>query len=437
MIVRWLQSLLHATLLMSVLTGVSGLRAEDWPQWRGPNRDGVWRETGIVKKFPSDRLPARWSVPVGPGYSGPTVAEGRVYVTDRVAEPTQQERVHCFDEQTGKTLWSYTYDCVYEEVGYTAGPRASVTVHDGRAYALGSMGYLHVFDAASGELLWHVRLNEQYKIEMPIWGIAASPLIYDGNVILHIGGKPNACIVALDIQTGKEVWRSMDDRASYSSPILIKQANQDVLAVWTGDHLAGLDPRTGKVHWKSEMPPSRMVIGIATPIVENNLLFVTSFYDGSKMMRFSSDQLTAEEVWREVGENEQQTKALHSIISTPILKDGYLYGVDSYGELRCLDAKTGKRIWEDQKATPRDRWSNIHLIQHEGQVWMFNEQGELLITELSPEGYRELSRTKLIEPTTDQLNRRGKGVTWAHPAFANRHVFIRSDRELLSASLAE
>lgn len=434
---RWIPLLLCGVTLLAGAIGVESAVADDWPQWRGPNRDGVWRETGIVKKFATDRLPARWSVPLGPGYSGPTVAKGRVYVTDRIAEPTQQERVHCFDEETGRIVWSYTYDCAYVGVDYVAGPRAAVTIDDGRAYALGSMGYLHVFDAESGELLWHVRLNEKYQIDMPIWGIAAAPLIYDGKVILHIGGRPDACLVALDAKSGEEIWRSMNDRASYSSPILIRQANQDVLAVWTGDHLAGLDPNSGKVHWKSEMAPSRMVIGIATPIVEEQRIFVTSFYDGSKMMRYDPQQLTAEELWREVGENEQQTKALHSIISTPIMKNGYIYGVDSYGELRCLDAKTGKRIWEDQSATPRDRWSNVHFIEHDEQVWMFNERGELLITELSPEGYREISRTKLIEPTTEQLNRRNKGVTWAHPAFANRHVFIRNDKELLSASLAE
>ena len=130
------------------------LRGDDWPQWRGPTRDGVWKETGLVEKFSAPRLPLRWRAPIGSGYSGPTVAEGRVYVTDLQTDPSSVERVHCFDWQTGRNLWNFTYDCTYKNVGYMAGPRASVSIDDGRAYALGTMGHLHCLDAATGKLLW-------------------------------------------------------------------------------------------------------------------------------------------------------------------------------------------------------------------------------------------------------------------------------------------
>ena len=123
--------------------------ADEWPQWRGPQRDGVWRETGIVDKFQSDRIEAVWRQPIGAGYSGPTVADGRVYITDRIAEPEQIERVHCFDWRTGEKVWSHQYACDYS-IGYTAGPRASVTVADGQAYALGATGHFHCLDAKSG-----------------------------------------------------------------------------------------------------------------------------------------------------------------------------------------------------------------------------------------------------------------------------------------------
>jgi hypothetical protein len=140
-------------------------------------------------------------------------------------------------------------------------------------------------------------------------------------------------------------------------------------------------------------------------------------------------------LWRARGENEQNTEALHCIMSTPLLIGDYIYGVDSYGELRCLEAATGKRIWEDQTATPRDRWSNIHMVRNGDRIWMFNERGELLIASLSPEGFHEISRAKLLEPTTVQLKRRGEGVCWSHPAFANGHVFARNDERLVCASL--
>lgn len=419
--------------------------AEDWPQWRGANRDGVWKETGLIEKFSAEQIPIRWSAKISSGYSGPTVAQGRVYVTDRLVEPAQQERVHCFDEQTGKPLWSHTYDCVYSGVGYEAGPRASVTIDDGRAYSLGTMGHLFCFDAASGQILWQHDCDKEYAIEMPIWGIAASPIIDGDLVIVQIGGQ-GACLVAFDRKTGKERWKALDDRASYSSPIFIEQAGRKVLVCWTGDNVVGLDPQSGTVHWKYPFKPTRMVINIATPVVSHDRMFVTSFYDGAAMLDVDPAKLAVKEIWRKLGPDEIHTEALHSIISTPVFQGDYVYGVDSYGELRCLDAKTGDRIWENLTATPKVRWGTIHFVQNGDKVWMFNERGELIIGRLSPEkrivdgkptdGFEEISRAKLLEPTLEQLNRRGVGVCWAHPAFANRHVFARSDDQLVSASLA-
>lgn len=409
--------------------------ADDWPQWRGPNRDGVWHETGIVEKFSSPQLPIRWRAEIASGYSGPTVAEGRVYVTDRLVEPEQVERVHCFDAETGESIWSHAYDCPYDGVSYEAGPRASVSIDEGRAYSLGTMGHLYCFDAARGDVLWKRDLNTEYQIDMPIWGIAASPLVDGELVIVQIGGADGACLVAFDKTSGEERWRALDDRASYSAPIVIEQAGQRVLVCWTGDHVAGLNPATGEVYWKHPFTPTRMVINIATPVVEENRLFVTSFYDGSLMLRLATDRLAVDPIWRRLGPDELKTDALHSIISTPYLEGDYVYGVDSYGELRCLDANTGDRIWESLAATPKARWSTIHMVRGGENIWMFNERGELLISRLSPEGFAEISRTKLIEPTLDQLRQRG-GVCWSHPAYANRHVFARNDRELVCASLA-
>jgi len=152
------------------------------------------------------------------------------------------------------------------------------------------------------------------------------------------------------------------------------------------------------------------------------------------MLKLDRDKLGVEQVWRRLGPDEQHTDSLHSIISTPYLHAGYVYGVDSYGELRCLDAKTGDRVWESLKATPKSRWSTIHMVQNGDRTWMFNERGELIISKLSPDGFEEISRAKLIEPTRVQLPQRG-GVCWAHPAFAHKHVFARNDEELVCASL--
>ncbi len=410
---------------------------DDWTGWRGAHREGVWREAGIIERFESRSPKPEWTAAIGAGYSAPSIADDRVFVTDRVAEPKQIERIHCFDAKLGRKLWSVEYDCPYVGIGYTAGPRAAVTVDDDRAFALGAMGNLHCLDVATGAILWKRDLRKDFHIEMPIWGIAAAPLIFDKLVILHIGGKPDACVVALDKRSGEEVWRALTDRASYSAPILIRQAGHDVVVCWNGDSVAGLDPATGTVHWRFPFPPSRMPIGVATPVLHGDRLFVTSFYDGSLMLRLSHDRLAVEKVWHRVGRNERETDALQSIISTPIWLGDHIYGVDSYGQLRCLRADSGERIWEDQTATPRGRWSTIHFVRRNDKVWMFNESGELIIARLSPGGFHEISRAKIIEPTDKQLSRRGKGVCWAHPAFANRCVFVRSDKELVCVSLAD
>jgi outer membrane protein assembly factor BamB len=418
---------------ISILWGTA--TCDDWPQWRGVQRDGIWQEKGIRTDLPDGQLPWTWSAEIGPGYSGPTVANGRVYVMDRKADDRNQiERVLCFDSKDGKLVWSHEYNALYK-VGYPAGPRASVTIDQGLAYAVGSMGHFHCLNAADGSVIWKRDLQTEYEIEMPIWGIAASPLIYRDLVIQQVGGSKNACMVAFNKSDGKEVWRALPDRAGYSSPIVITQANQDVLVCWTGDSLSGLNPTTGSVIWSHVFRPSRMPIGISTPVLDGELLFVSSFYDGSMMIRAPKTSLTSELVWQKRGPDEKNTQSIHTMIGTNILENGHVYGADSYGEFRCLDAATGERVWEDLTAVPKARWAAIHMVRHEDHVWMFNERGELLITKLAPTGLTILDRCKLIEPTTVQLASRG-GVCWSHPAFAEQSVFARNDKVLVKASLA-
>lgn len=409
--------------------------ADDWPQWRGLERDGVWRETGIIDSFSAPQIPIKWRVKVSNGYSGPTIANGLVYLTDRVAEPVQIERVLCFDEKTGAPVWTNEYECVYKSVGYPDGPRASVTISDGRAYTLGTMGHVRCLDAKTGELLWKKDPGVDYNIRMPIWGIAAAPLIDNDKVIIQLGADSNACVVALDRKTGKEIWRALEDKASYSAPIIIQQGGKRVLLCWTGERIAGLNPATGELYWDYETPANKMIINVPTPVLHGDRMFLSSFYDGSYMFKLNIDPLGIEKLWRRQGRDERRTDALHSMISNPIFDSDYIYGADSYGQFRCLDAKNGDRIWEDLTPVPVERWATIHTVRNGDKYWMFNDQGELIICTLSPKGFNEISRAKLIEPTKGQLSR-GNGVTWSHPGYANKHIFIRNDNELVCASLA-
>lgn len=410
------------------------LSADEWPQWRGPRRDGVWRETGLLEKFDPPRLPLRWSVPIGGGYSGPTVATGRVYVTDRLTRPKEIERVLCFDWKTGRKIWSHSYEAKYGEIKYRAGPRASVLVDGGLAYSLGALGHLYCFAAADGKILWHKDLKTEYRIRMPIWGVSASPVVEKDLLIVQIGGEDDACLVAFDKKTGKEKWKALPDDASYSAPIVIDQAGKRVLVCRTADNVVGLAPATGAPYWTFPFPSERWPISIATPVVHGDLLLISEAHLGSLLLRLRPDRPAVEKVWhRRNGDGKKD--ALHCLQSTPLIQGDFAYGVDNEGIFRCLELETGLPRWEDSTLVPEGRWATMHLVSNGDRTWIFNERGELIIAKLSPRGVDEISRAKLLAPTMEQLPRRG-GVTWSHPGFAYRHVFARNDEQLVCADLS-
>ncbi|MBT3383568.1 MAG: PQQ-binding-like beta-propeller repeat protein [Prolixibacteraceae bacterium] len=413
--------------------GFGCANSQDWPDWRGANRDGTWNETGIIEKFDSETIKTKWSVPIGSGYCGPTVSNGKVYLSDLLVKPSQTEGVLCFNEKTGEKIWEFRYECIYEGVGYPAGPRASVIINDDKAYSLGTMGNLFCFNAENGEVLWQKNLNKEYEIQMPTWGIASTPLIIDDKIIIHVSGSKNAGVVAFNKNSGEEIWRNLDDRAGYSAPILIEKMDKSVVVNWTEHSLSGLNPETGEVFWRFPWKTGSGM-SIATPVLYNDHIFVSAFYSGSLLIKLGEDYTTAEKVWQRSGESERKTDALHCVMNTPVIIDDFIYGVDSYGELRCLEFETGDRIWEDQTAVNRARWANIHFVQNKDKIWMFNEQGELIISKLSPQGFTEISRAKLIEPSKKQHPR---GVVWTHPTFANKHVFVRNDNQLICADLSK
>jgi len=418
---------------VSLLTPSS---ADEWPQWRGPNRDGVWAETGVIDGFSSPQINRKWTVPISSGYCGPTVADGRVYVTDRVIEPEKIERVHCFDWQTGDKIWSFSYDCEYKGFSYTAGPRASVLIEDDRAYSLGAAGHLFCFDAAEGEVLWSKDLDRDYKIRMPLWGIAASPVVEGDLLILQIGGENDACLIALDKLTGEQRWTALSDVASYAAPIVIDQCDRRILVCKTGDRVVGVEGDSGKEHWAYPVRWKSWPIGIATPVLERDMLLTTEAHRGTLLLRLSADSLTANELWHWGRQNSEDKTALHCLISTPYVDGDFIYGADSRGVLRCLRLDTGKQVWEDRTAVAEDRFATIHLIRNGDRTWLFNEKGELIIAKLTPQRFNEISRAKLLDTTQEQLPRRRGGVTWSHPAFAYRHVFARNDKELVCADLS-
>jgi outer membrane protein assembly factor BamB len=410
---------------------------QDWPQWRGARRDGVWRENGLVERFEGERIPLRWSVPLGGGYSGPTVAAGRVYVMDRPKDGAV-ERILCLDWATGKPLWEVSYDCAYEGFTYAVGPRASVTVQDGRAYALGAAGSLHGLDAVTGRILWKRDLRRDYRIRMPNWGISAHPIVEGGLLITQIGGEGEACVVALDAATGEERWKAFPDEASYSPPVAIDQAGRRVIVMALGFRLVAFAPSDGALLWSHDQPKSSWPISIPAPVRQDEHLFFSTAHAGSYLFRLASDRPAVEVVWQRDGRRPRSADTLTPVIPDPLVMNGIVVGVQSDGLLRCLDLMTGKRHWETVDAMPKAWHATMHLVragETGDRAWIFTELGDLILAQLTAEGYRELSRAKLIEPTKEQ-GPRGRAVAWAHPAYAYRHVFARSDRELVCADLS-
>jgi len=421
---------------------------DDWPQWLGPKRDGVWRETGILERFSAEGPKVRWRVPVGAGYSGPAVSQGRVYLMDRQLKPGApgqgdpfnraridgNERVLCLNEKDGKLIWSKEYDCPYS-ISYAAGPRATPLVDGGKVYTLGAEGNLFCFDAESGKQIWTVDFNDAYKIPTPLWGFSAHPLV-DGNKLICLAGGKGTTAVAFDKNTGKELWRALSSKEpGYCPPTILELAGKRQLIIWHPEALSSLNPETGEVYW-SEPYNVQNALCVSTPrLWHNDHLYLTAFYNGSRMYKVAANN--AEAVWQTKKASEKDTEHLNSIISTPALEGDYIYGVCAYGQLRCLDARTGARIWETLAATTPDnkptRWANAFLVKNGDRFFIANEKGDLIIAKLSPEGYNEISRTHLLDPTNSAP---GRDVVWSHPAFANRSVYARNDKELVCADLS-
>jgi outer membrane protein assembly factor BamB len=443
-----------AAVMLGVILSGPRAAADDWPQWLGPERDGIWRETGIIQKFPAAGPAVRWRVPIGGGYTGPAVADGRVFVMDRqvaggAANPRNafdrsripgNERVLCLNEKDGAILWKHEYDCPYA-ISYAAGPRATPLVSGGKVYTLGAEGNLLCLDATDGKVIWSRDFKRDFGVNTPTWGFAGHPLL-DGRKLICLVGGEGSVAVAFDKDSGKEIWRALTAREpGYCPPTIITAGGTRQLIIWHPEAVNSLDPETGRLLW-SHPWQVRSGLCIATPRLAGDLLLLSSFYTSSKCFRLDASEPKAAIAWEGRSISERNTDTLHSLMSTPFIEGDYIFGICSYGQLRCLKLATGERVWESLEATgstgdpgrQTNRWKNAFIIKNGGRFFLANESGDLIIAKLTPAGYEEISRAHLLEPTNTDPRR---AVVWSHPAFANRCVFMRNDREVICASLAE
>jgi outer membrane protein assembly factor BamB len=439
--------------LVFALTLAPLARADDWPQWMGPNRDGVWAESGILDKFPDGGLKKLWSVPINGGFAGPAVAGGKVYVTDRVLgtgvknpdDPFDTntkvggaERVLCFDAKTGEQVWKYDYLVAYQ-VSYGTGPRCTPTVSGGKVYSLGAMGDLVCLTADKGELVWKKDFKADYKAKTPTWGFCGHPLVYDNLLIALVGGE-NALVVAFEKDTGKEVWKALSPAsagaAGYAPPTILKFDGVDQLVQYHPTAVTALEPKTGKKLWSIKTDPGQYGMSIMGPRQSGSTLFAAS--EEASVAFTVTGGAEAKELWRG-----KKGEGLNPANMTPFVEGETIYGVDEGGMLRAVDLKTGKRLWytfepvidaEREEDFKGAQFGTAFLVKNGDRFFIFNEKGSLVIAKLSREKCEVLSRASLVAPTGATF---GRKVVWSHPAFAEKCVFVRNDKEVACFSLAK
>lgn len=358
------------------------------------------------------------------------MAQGRVFVTDHQFRP-EVERVLCFDEATGKPVWTHSYPVDYENMEYGNGPRASPTVHEGKVYTLGTQGHLFCLDAVTGKVHWKKNLAKEYDARVPQYGASVAPLVEGDLLIVCIGGQPEASVIAFDRNSGEERWKALDDRPAYSAPIVINRGGCRQVIVWTADNITSLNPKTGKVYWRERWRTTFDEAQVVASLVlhKDRLLGVMAWNRGSMMLKLDNQKPAASVLWK------TRTRPT-TTMSTPLfIDDDHFCAIDNVGGLSCLDANSGDEVWRTTEVAGSGSGGHAHLTPNGNRVFLFNQRGHLILARLTAVGYEELGRTLLVEPTPG--HRAHGPVAWAHPAYANKHVIARNDRELVSVSLDE
>ncbi len=431
-------------------------RGDDWPQWMGPQRDATWRERGLATSIPAGGLAVKWRVPVAGGYSGPAVADGRVYLTDYVVREgdlvngpndrtarTGTERLLCLDAATGEVRWKHEQECGYS-LSYASGPRCTPTVADGRVYSLGAEGNLVCLDAATGRLLWSKDFKQDYSAPTPIWGFCGHPLV-EGDLLICLVGGPGSVAVAFDRVTGVERWKALTaSESGYCPPTIIEQGGSRQLLIWDADNLNALEPTTGRVLWSQPLKPMYGMSIMAPQVADTSrgrVLFASGIGRVGALYALSTDASAPKVLWR--GEPKS---AVYCANSTPFITGDVLYGCDcDTGALTAVALDDGRRLWETLAPTTggerRSKHGTAFLVRQAEPVagdpagatrtWIFSETGDLILARLAPQQYDELGRMRVVEPTNECF---GRDVVWSHPAFAGGCIFIRNDRELVCVS---
>jgi outer membrane protein assembly factor BamB len=389
----------------------SGARRAYWSDFRGPNRSGRYDERPIRTDWPASGLPLVWKQPVGGGYASFAVADGVAYT---IEQRRGKETVAAYQVETGRELWTNSWDAFFRESMGGDGPRATPVWDSGRVYALGAAGELRALDARTGRVLWSKNILTENGASNLQWGMAASPLVFDDKVIVMPGGSPGKSIVAYNKATGAPVWKALDDQASYTSPALVTLAGRRQVLAVTARRAVGLDPSNGALLW--EFPWSNSAgINVSQPLVVSGTQFFISagYGKGAALVEVgqSGNSYAARAVW--------ENSSMRNKFASSVLHEGHVYGL-SEDILTCVEAATGRRKWQARG------YGYGQLVLASGHLIVTTEDGEIALVRATPEAHREVARFRALE-----------GRTWNNPAIADGRLLVRNATEMACYKLTE
>ena len=389
---------------------IASTYSQDWPQWRGINRDGKVMGFNAPQKWP-EKFTQKWKLTVGMGDATPALVNNKLYVFTRQGE---NEITMCLNADDGKEIWrdKYSAQPVTGAASQHPGPRSSPTVANGKVITLGVSNILSCLDAETGKVAWR---NSEYAGQVPLYFAAMSPIVIDGLVIAHLGGEEEGAIIAFDLNNGNQKWKWTGDGPAYASPVLMNVENTKMIIEQTKSDIVSIATADGTLLWEIPSPAERRFYNSATPIVNGQTVIYTGQGQGTKAFKIQKEgnNFSAVELWI----NEE----LGTAYNTPVLKDGWLFGLSDRGKLYCMNASTGKTAWIDDT-----NYKNFGAILDAGSVMLaLPSNSELIAYKPDEKKYTELAHIKVADTPT-----------YAHPVIAGKRIYVK-DQETLAQLLIE
>jgi outer membrane protein assembly factor BamB len=397
-----------ASAVASSASAAESVKAESgstyWTDFRGPGRAGVYDETPILTQWPSSGLRQVWKQPIGGGYASFTVANGLAFT---IEQRRDQEVAAAYDVRTGRERWTNTWKAHFQESMGGDGPRATPVWDSGRVYVLGAEGEFRCMDAATGKTIWRENILEDNAAANITWGMANSPLIVGNAVVVLPGGSAGRSVVAYEKTSGTRLWSALDDRASYTSPMLVNLNGKPHLLVVTATRAVGLSPDQGKLLWEYPWRTEYDINSAQPIIVASNRFFISAGYGhGSAVVELTpnGDRFEARTIWQNI--------RMKNRFNSSVLFEGHVYGLDE-GILACVDVANGEQKWKG------GRYGYGQLLLASGQLVILAESGDVVLVKATPEGHQELASFPAIS-----------GKTWNHPAMSEGFLLVRNTTEM-------